>query len=127
MSPAARRLPPALAKDILLSMKAMLVDPNDGMGWHRAMRAVAAERKDLLQLVKLAGYDRHPAASLCIDARTGGNLVAFRSGQGMGATGCTWGTTPGERWRRSWRTSGSSGRSIRKGMEGSGGLHEGAR
>jgi hypothetical protein len=51
------------------------------------MQAVAAERKDLLELVNRAGYDKRPAASLCIDARSGGNLVAFRSGAGDGSYG----------------------------------------
>jgi len=68
-------------------MKAMGVNPADDGAWHEAMQAVAAERKDLLELVNLAGYGTRPAASLCIDAQSGGNLVAFRSGAGDGSYG----------------------------------------
>jgi hypothetical protein len=71
----------------LARVKSQGVSPWDGDGWHRAMQAAAAERKDLLELLRLAGYDRRQAASLCIDPATGGNLVVFRSGAGDGSYG----------------------------------------
>ncbi|MGZ6067070.1 MAG: DUF4241 domain-containing protein, partial [Polyangiales bacterium] len=49
--------------------------------------ASAKERKNLLELLNAAGYEHGPSASLCIDAETGGNLVAFRSGAGDGSYG----------------------------------------
>jgi hypothetical protein len=63
------------------------VDMADGNAWHAAMNSAARERKDLLQLLYDAGYEKGPSASLCIDAETGGNLVVFRSGAGDGTYG----------------------------------------
>ncbi|MGZ3456279.1 MAG: DUF4241 domain-containing protein, partial [Polyangiales bacterium] len=61
--------------------------PSDGNAWHAAMERAAKERKNLLELLNAAGYEHGPSASLCIDAESGGDIVAFRSGAGDGSYG----------------------------------------
>ncbi|MGZ3473503.1 MAG: DUF4241 domain-containing protein [Polyangiales bacterium] len=59
------------------------VDPSDGNAWHAAMERAAKERKNLLELLNAAGYEHGPSASLCIDAESGGDIVAFAAAPEM--------------------------------------------
>ena len=86
----------AIAREILVRREAELdrqvarvtamgVSPADADAWHGAMRAVAAERRNLLELLYVAGYKETRTASVCIAPETGGNLIAFSSGAGDGS------------------------------------------
>jgi hypothetical protein len=68
--------------------KAQGVSPSNKDAWDRAMDVAARDRKDLLGLFVDNGLQGPgQLANVCIDAETGGNIVAFSSGAGDGSYG----------------------------------------
>lgn len=67
------------------------VDPSDASAWHEAFATARDEEGEDVVAALIPTLSAKDAASTVIDASTGANLVAFKSGAGDGAYPAYWG------------------------------------